>query len=444
MKKIIFLLLFVNLHVFAGNFGLTEKDWEMLDSIQYKTFLYFINEVNYENGLVKDRSTDYSPASIAATGFAIPVWAIGVKNNWITRDEAIKLTLNLLKFLLNSEQSDKDSATGYKGFYYHFLNMQTGKRMWNSELSSIDTGLLIAGIRFATQYFNKDTNEEILIRKLADSVTNRVDWDFFCVQEGTDKYTIAMEWDPQKQLSNYGWKGYNEALIMYIIAAGTGYNKILEGYDTWLSTYRVDEPYKNLKHILFPPLFGHQYSHLFVDFRNINDKFTKNLGIDYFENSRRAVYTQQMYAIENPYGFAGYDSLTWGITACDGPGEKYNTDKHKFLYYAGRGTSGKIFNYFDDGTIAPTASVASIVFAPELVIPTIKNLLNKYGYKGLWGKYGFKDAFNPTANWFAADYLGIDQAPIVIMIENLKNGFVWTNTMKDPIIKRGLEKLFNY
>lgn len=436
--------MFFCLPVFAGNFDLTEKDWQMLDSIQYKTFLYFINEVNYENGLVKDRSADYSPASIAATGFAIPVWAIGVENNWIKREEAIKLTLNLLTFLLNSEQSDKDSATGYKGFYYHFLNMKTGKRMWNSELSSIDTGLLIAGIRFAAQYFNKNTNEEILIRKLADTLTNRVDWNFFCVPDGADKYTIAMEWDPEKQLSSYGWKGYNEALIMYIIAASSNYNKILEGYDNWLSTYRVEEPYKGLKHILFPPLFGHQYSHLFVDFRNINDKFTKNLGIDYFENSRRAVYTQQQYAIENPYGFVGYDSLTWGITACDGPGENYNTDKHKFLYYAGRGTSGKIYNYFDDGTIAPTASVASIVFAPELVLPTIKNLLNKYGKQGLWGEYGFKDAFNPTANWIAKDYLGIDQAPIVIMIENLKNGFVWKYTMKDPVISNGLKVLFNY
>ena len=336
MKKIIFSMLFSFTSLFGNNFNITNDEKALLDSLQYKTFLYFINEVNCENGLVKDRSTDYSPASIAATGFAIPVWAIGVENKWIPREKAINLTINLLKFLLNSEQSENDSATGYMGFYYHFLDMKTGKRMWKSELSSIDTGLLLAGIRFAVQYYDNNNNEEILLRKLADSVTNKVNWDFFCVnKEGEDQNTIAMEWDPDKRLSDYGWKGYNEALIMYIIAAGSNYSNIEKGYDSWLNTYRVDEPYKGLKHILFPPLFGHQYSHMFVDFRNINDKFTKKLGINYFENSRLATITQQKYSIENPHGFTGYDSLTWGITACDGPGENYNTEKHKFLWYAG-------------------------------------------------------------------------------------------------------------
>ena len=445
MKKIILFMILICFSIYGKNTGTLTDDNVLLDSLQYKTFLYFINEVNYENGLVKDRSTDFSPASIAATGFAIPVWAIGVENRWIEREKAVNLTLNLLKFLLKSDQSINDSATGYMGFYYHFLDMKTGKRMWKSELSSIDTGLLLAGIRFAVQYYDKDTPSEKLLRQLADSVTNKVDWNFFCInKEGEYKSTIAMEWDPEKQLSNFGWKGYNEALIMYIIAAGSNYKNIEEGYDTWLSSYRVEEPYKGLKHILFPPLFGHQFSHMFVDFRDIHDKYTKELGITYFENSRRAVLTQQQYSIENPYGYKGYDSLTWGITACDGPGEKYNFEKYKFLWYAGRGSSGSIFNYFDDGTIAPTAAASSIVFAPEIVIPTIKNILHKYGKEGLWGKYGFKDAFNPTANWIGTDYLGIDQGPIVIMIENYKNGFVWKYTMKDPIIKKGLEKLFNY
>jgi len=445
MKKVILILLLSFNVLSAGNYNITKDDKVLLDSIQYKTFLYFINEINEENGLVKDRSTDYSPASIAATGFAIPVWAIGVENNWIPREKAVKLTLNLFKFLLNSEQSENDSATGHMGFYYHFLDMKTGKRVWNSELSSIDTGLLLAGIRFAVQYFDGNCKDEILLRKLGDSITNRVDWNFFCINtEGENKYTISLEWDPEKRLSNAGWKGYNEALIMYILAAGMNYTKIEEGYDAWLRTYRVDEPYKGLKHILFPPLFGHQYSHMFVDFRNIHDKFTKKLGIDYFENSRRAALTQKEYSIENPYNFVGYDSLTWGITACDGPGEKYNTNERKFLSYAGRGSSGSIFNYFDDGTIAPTAAASSIVFAPEIVIPTIRNILSKYGNKGLWGKYGFKDAFNPTADWIGTDYLGIDQGPIVIMIENFKNGFVWKYTMKDPVIKKGLDVLFKY
>ncbi|MFH0735214.1 MAG: glucoamylase family protein [bacterium] len=446
MKKILLIFTYFLVFGFGCTFAqtekLTEKENKFLDTLQYKTFLYFINEVNFNNGLVRDRSTKESPASMAATGFAIPVWAIGVEHNWITIEQARDLTLNLFIFLLNSEQSEKEDATGYEGLYYHFVDINTGKRMWNCELSTIDTGLLLAGIRFAVQYFSSDNPKDIEIRKLGDKITNRVNWNFTCVsEEGNFKSTISMSWDPKDKLSKVGWHGYNEALIMYVLAAGSNYTNINEAYNNWLKPYIFDEPYEGLKHILFPPLFGHQYSHIFIDFRNIYDEYTDSINIDYFENSRRAVYTQQKYAIENPYKFVGYDSLTWGITACDGPGQPYNTPEHKFEYYSGRGTSGAKYNYFDDGTIAPTAAAASIAFAPEIVTPTIINMYEKYGNKGLWGKYGFVDAFNPTAGWFAKDYIGIDQAPIVLMIENYRNGFVWNYCKKDPVIKKGLEVL---
>ena len=426
----------------AAKYNLSRKEYSFLDSVQHRAFLYFINEANWKNGLVKDRSTKDSPASIAAVGFAIPSWAIGAEHGWITREKAASVTLNALNFFLHSEQSTDALATGYKGYYYHFLDMKKGKRFWNCELSSIDTGLLLAGVIFAREYYDKDEMQEREIRSYADSLLDRVDWSFFTLNgDAKTEGAISMDWKPEKGLSKYGWIGYNEALILYIIAAGDGMKEAPEGYRKWLAGYKWEEPYKGLAQVVFPPLFGHQYTEMFVDLKGIADRYMQNKKIDYFENSRRATLSQRLYSIQNPHGWKGYDSLTWGITACDGPGESYNYDDKKFFGYAGRGASGPEYNYFDDGTIAPTAACGSIVFAPEVVIPSLKNMYKVYGSKGLWGKYGFVDAFNPTANWFDKDYIGIDEGPIVIMIENFMNGFVWKYEMKDPVIKKGLERL---
>ncbi|GAB6282733.1 MAG: glucoamylase family protein [Ignavibacterium sp.] len=423
-------------------YKLSEDEKIFLDTLQYYSFKYFIEESNYENGLVKDRSTKTSPSSITAVGFGIVSWAIGAEHNWITRKEAAQRTLNTLRFFYNSDQSPNAISTGYKGFYYHFLEMDSGKRWRDCELSNIDTGLLFGGIIFARQYYVQNNSVEKEIRKLAELILNRADWNFFVLPD-TGKYgsLLSMGWRPEESSNSRGWDGYNEALIIHIIAAGTNLNNPQKVYKKWLSSYLWDEPYKDFAHVIFPPLFGHQYSHIFIDFRNYFDEYMKEKGIDYFENSRRATYTQQKYAIENPLGWKGYDSLTWGITACDGPGSKYNYDDKKFYDYAGRGSSGPKHILFDDGTIAPTAAGGSIPFAPEITIPTLMNMYKKYGSQGLWNKYGLLDAFNPTLNWYNDDYLGIDQGPIVLMIENFRNGFVWKYVMKDPIIQKGLKAL---
>ncbi len=434
-----------------NNFILTKEDSAFLDTLQYRTFLYFTDECNPENGLVKDRSTETSPASTAAVGFAFPIWAIGIEHNWITREKAVDLTLAAMKFFWGSKQGPGFSVTGYKGLYYHFLDMQTGLRYKQSELSTIDTALLFAGIIFARQYYNKSNPKESLIRALADKIISRANWDFFVLTD-TGKFAsaLSMAWRPGKGYGRGKWAGYNEGLILYVIAAGSNTKRIQKGYDTWLSFYKWKEPFTNsryspgnlkLEHAIFPPLFGHQYSQMFVDFRGIADSYMKQKGIDYFINSRRATLTQQLYAIDDPKDWKGYDSLTWGLTACDGPGENYNKDDMKFFSYSARGTSGPEYTDNDDGTIAPAAAGGSIAFAPEIVIPTLKNMYDKYGSNGLWGKYGFVDAFNPTAGWYDDNYLGIDEGPIAIMIENFRNGFVWNYIMKDPLVKKGLNKL---
>ena len=413
-----------------------------LHHLEEKTFWYFWNEANPENGLVRDRSTVESPASIATTGFGLVAWATGAENGWVRRLQASERTLTLLKFFLGSEQSENSDATGYRGFYYHFLNWETGRRMWDSELSTIDTALLFAGFLFARQYYRADTAPEREIRQLTDRLLRRADWDFFTLPD-TGRYagTLSLGWKPESGFSPIGWVGYNEALILYIIAAGLDYTNSTRAYRKWLSFYDWREPYPGLAHVVFPPLFGHHYSHIFVDFRNLADGYLREKGIDYFENSRRATLVQRRYAVENPLGWTGYDSLGWGLTACDGPGSSFNQDGKSFYYYTARGTSGPELIQNDDGTIAPSAAGGSVVFAPQAVIPTLQAMYTRYGRKGLWGKYGFVDAFNPTVEWFDRDYLGIDQAAILLMIENYRSELIWKYTMRDPVIRKGLRVL---
>lgn len=426
-------------------YPLTADDEAMLDSIQHRTFMFFLGEHHPEWGIVKDRTASWAPASIASTGFGLPSFAIGAERGWIMREEAAQITLNTVSFLVNSLQGPDTLATGYKGFFYHFLRMDTGLREWRCELSSVDTGLLMMGILFARSYYDRDNETEKQIRSQASRLLGNIEWDFMMMPDtGNYASQISMGWHPEAGLHQMGWSGYNEALFLYILAAGTGLENAGESYRSWLKTYKWQTPYPGLSHVAFPPLFGHQFSHCFIDFRGLADEYMREKGIDYFENSRRATYVQRQYAIDNPHGWAGYDSLCWGITACDGPGDRYNFDGREFLGYAGRGTSGPDYNYFDDGTIAPYGPLSSLPFAPEIVIPTIRSINERMG-KRIWGKYGYYDSFNLTANWVNEDYIGIDQGPMLIMIENFRTGLVWNYVMKDPVIIKGLEKLgFSY
>jgi hypothetical protein len=323
--------------------------------------------------------------------------------------------------------------------------MDSGTREWTCELSTVDTGLLMMGILFARNYYNLENDTERQIRMLAGKLIGRIDWDFMEMPPG-DKYahTISMGWYPEKGLHHMGWIGYNEALFLYVLAAGTGMKNVELGYESWLKTYEWETPYEGLAHATFPPLFGHQFSQAFIDTRGLVDAYMKDKGIDYFENSRRATYVQQRYAMDNPDNWVGYDSLCWGITASDGPGDQYNFDDREFLSYAGRGTSGPGRSRHDDGTLAVYGPLSSLPFAPEIVFPTVRSINERHG-DVLWGPYGYYDAFNLTAGWVDDDYIGIDQGPLMIMVENFRTGLVWDYTMKDPVIQEGLARLgFEY
>ncbi|PLW99302.1 MAG: hypothetical protein C0591_02995 [Marinilabiliales bacterium] len=295
MKNIIFLLTILSLItceqpqklVFKSdgkiNYTLTPNEVLMFDSIQYKTFQFFLNESHPEWGIVKDRTKNWAPASIASTGFGIPSFAIGVERKWISREQAAQITLNMLDFFMNSAQSADTNATGYKGFYYHFLRMDSGTREWNCELSTIDTGILMMGIIFARNYYDLDNEVEKQIRLLAGKLLDRIEWDFVIMPDkGQFANTISMGWTPEEGMHDWGWVGYNEALLLYILAAGSNMKNTEKSYNAWLKSYKWNTPYKGLSHVAFPPLFGHQFSQAFIDCRGLADKYMFEKGIDYF------------------------------------------------------------------------------------------------------------------------------------------------------------------
>jgi hypothetical protein len=413
-----------------------------LDSLSHRTFHFFWDLAVPENGNIPDRWPTQSFSSIAATGFGLTAYLVGVERGYITRQQAAARVLITLKFFNGAKMGDDIAGnTGYHGFFYHFIDPQTGKRFKTVELSTIDTGLLMAGILSCQSYFDGNDSTEQEIRALADSLFRNVEWDWAM----NGKETMSMGWHPESGFLDVSWKGYNEGMIIYIMALGSPTHTIPAlSWKSWTDTYQW-ATYHGQEMVNFGPLFGHQYSHMYIDFKGIQDEYMRSKGIDYFENSRRATYANRSYCIMNPAGFAGYDSTTWGLTACDGPG---NDDKQNpnvsFMGYGARGAAQ--FYLTDDGTIAPTAAGGSLPFAPEICIPALQSMYKKYGDK-IYDKYGFKDAFNPTVinkkgehGWVDGDYLGIDEGPIVIQLENYRNEFVWNLMKKNPYIVAGLKK----
>lgn len=427
-------------------------DGGFVDEIQERTFRWFWDLAQPENGLIPDRWPTPSFSSVAAVGFGLTAYPIGVERGWVTRDEARRRVLTTLRFLANAPQGpEPEGRTGYKGFFYHFLDMKTGTRFETVELSTIDTTLLLAGALFCQSYFNRDYPEEEEIRRLAETLYRRADWQWAKPKPPR----VSMGWHPEKGFIEHEWEGLNEAMILYVLALGSPTHPIdPEDWEAWTGTYRWGT-FQGQEHVNFAPLFGHQYSHVWIDFRGIQDAYMRGKGIDYFENSRRATLAQRAYAIENPNRFRGYGENVWGLTACDGPVDAELTvdgRKVRFMTYAARGAAlGEIR---DDGTIAPTAAISSIVFAPEVVLPAMEEMHRRWG-EHLVQKYGFLDAFNPSltfatrtqhgkvvpgVGWFDGDYLGIDQGPIVAMIENHRSGLVWETMRKNPHVVRGLKR----
>lgn len=388
-----------------------------------------------------ENTRENAPASIAVVGYALTIYPIAVERGYISRAKAIERTLAHLRFFHDGPDGAGPDAIGHKGFYYHFLDMETGHRTWESEASTVDTAYLIAGALTAAQFFDRDTAQERDIRRLAEKLYCRADWQWAL----NGALTMSHGWKPETGFIRYRWHGYSEALFMYILAlASPTFPISARSYRAFTRTYKWKKLY-GFEHVYAGPLFIHQISHIWIDFRAIQDDYMRGRGIDYFENSRRATYAQQQYAIRNPRGFTGYGEYIWGITASDGPGpatRRINGRTVKFYDYKGRG----IPYGPDDGTLAPWAMTASLPFAPEIVLPSL-NYFNKQ-YPEMTSEYGFKCSYNPTftdssknkKGWVSLGYYGLDQGPIVAMIENYRTGFIWRLVRNCPYIVEGLKR----
>lgn len=414
---------------------------ETLHALQQQMFEYFMKEANLANGLVLDKTQEGSPASIAVVGFALAAYPIGVERGFISRPEAAQRSLTTLRFFWNSPQGTEPDATGYKGFYYHFIDMETGRRVWKCELSTIDTAFLLAGMLTAATYFDSDSPQEEEIRNLADALYRRADWRW--AQHGGA--TVSHGWTPENGFLKYRWEGYDEALILYALGlASPSYPLPEDSYPARCSTYEWKKIY-DYEFLYGGPLFIHQFSHMWIDLREIQDDFMRAKGIDYFQNSRRAAYVQRQYAIDNPLEFDGYDECCWGITASDGPGpavKKIRGIERRFYDYLARGVPYGP----DDGTIAPWGVVASLPFAPEIILPVIRHFTE--AYPEITGKYCFKCSFNPTfpeesqdkAGWISRYFYGLNLGPMVLMIENYRSEFLWRLMRRCPYVISGLRR----
>jgi hypothetical protein len=417
-----------------------------IESLQRDAFRYFLQETDRKTGLVPDKTAADWPASIAATGLALAAYPVAVDRGFITRTAATRRILATLRFFRNSRQGPEPDATGYHGFYYHFLDMQTGRRAWQCELSTVDSTILLAGALAAGAYFDADTTEEKELRALADALYRRADWPW--AQDGGA--TVTHGWKPESGFLKFRWQGYDEALVLYVLGLGSPTYPLPEqSYSAWASTYEWKSSY-GYDYLYAGPLFTHQISHVWIDFRGIRDAFMREKGIDYFENTRRATYVQQRYAIDNPLKFVGYGRDCWGITASDGPGSgpgpdtiKLNGIERRFFGYLARGVPYGP----DDGTIAPWAVVASLPFTPEIVLPAIDYLVHEADLK-MGNPYGFKASFNPTYpatsgnpyGWVSPWHYGINQGPIIPLIENYRTGLLWRLMRDCPYVVTGLRR----
>jgi hypothetical protein len=414
---------------------------EELGRLQWTTVLYYLHETNPDNGLVRDKTDPAAPCSIAAAGLALATIPVIVERGVVIRKFAARIARRRLRNLLDLPQGPGPDAAGHKGFFYHFLDIDTGRRVWQCELSTLDSAFLFAGALTCATYFDGDTADEDEVRRLGDALYRRADWEW--ARDGGP--TLTHGWKPETGFLPHRYAGYDEGLLLYLLALGSPTHPLPEeSYGAYCSTYQWKQIYD--RELLYSgPLFTHQLSHLWIDFRGLRDAFMRDRGSDYFENTRQATLVQQEYAVRNPLGFTGYGEHCWGFTACDGPGWVTRVvggvERQFFDYYARGAPFGP-----DDGTVAPWVVVASLPFAPEIVIPTLRHLarLNL----GMTRPYGFKPSFNqtfavadsPTGWWITPYHFGIDQGPVVLAVENYRTGLIWDIMRRCSYVVAGLRR----
>ncbi len=394
---------------------LSKNDQEFLDKVERKAFEFFWDGFDPVTGLIGDASSASRRSSIASVGFGLSAFCIADARGWENHSEVYKRVLTILNSFYKDTTSKNDFCVeGTHGFFYHFVNMDSGKRFGKSEVSTIDTGILMAGILNAMEHF-KGTEIEDLARK----IYLTAEWDWFLRKNGA----VAGSWSPEKGIAGE-YKGYNEYILVYLLGLGSPTHPTPQSsWDVWASGNGFEwlKPYKEIGAFLAPrglmqPLaYLYQFPACWYNFKGKKDKYA-----DYWENGINALKANKLYC--NNWGsMHGYSDELWGWTACAG--------KNGYLGFTAP------FN----GTIAPSAVAASIPFIPNIAIPSLKYMYQKYGDK-IWGKYGFVDSFNPYQDWYDTNgFLGIDKGNEVLMLENFRSGYVWQEFMNTSYAKAGMK-----
>ena len=392
----------------AQTWAPSSEDDVFLDDLERQACLYFWEQGSPASGQILDRARNdltggrdrRRMASIAATGFGLTAHTIADRRGYIPHAEIVERVRTTLNWHLNSMPE-------VHGFFYHFTDIETGKRWARCELSSIDTAILLCGILTARAWF-----EDAQIQSLAQQIYERVDWPW--MQNGGEAF--AMGWHPESGFIPSRWSHYSELMMIYLLAIGSPSHPVSP--ETWKSFARPVQRYAGLEYISGDdPIFVHQYSHAWFDFRGKRDDYA-----NYFENSVTATRAHKAFCLSMPNW---YNEDYWGITASD--------SVRGYTIWGGPPSRGLI-----DGTVVPCAPAGSLAFLPAECLPVLRAMRAKSGAQA-WGRYGFVDAFHPAANWYNPDVLGIDLGISVLMAENLRTGQVWNTFMRNPEIARAMQ-----
>jgi hypothetical protein len=389
--------------------SLTENDDYFLEDLEKSNFLYFWEQCNPNTGLIKDRSNvrasdKHELGSIAATGFGLTALCIGENRGYVSTSESSARVLTTLRFLWKRLHQ-------HRGFFYHWASVNTGERLWQSEVSSVDSAILLCGILTCKAHFQ---NPEI--SQLASDIFNRVDWNWL----SEDTPILPHGWTPETGFLPYRWDNYSEMMMIYLLGLGSPTHPLPA--NTWDAWKRTTFDYDGIQYIgSFAPLFIHQYSQAWFDFRGKRDRYA-----DYFQNSILATDVHRRFCLSLSTKFPNYSEDLWGITASD--------SETGYQVWGGPPSTGPI-----DGTVVPCASAGSLPFLPQAAMRVLRTIRTRYG-TGTWCRYGFVDAFNPLKNWYDSDVIGIDAGITMVMVENARTGFVWDTFMKNAEAQRGMER----
>lgn len=386
--------------------SLSDADDQFLEGVEHANFLFFWEQANPQTGLIKDRCNIRTKdtgiaASIASTGFGLTALCIGEKRGYVSRTDARLRVVQALSFLWHKLPT-------HRGFFYHFAHIDTGERLWDSEVSSVDTAILLCGILTCRQHFQDRTIDD-----LAHAIFDRVDWTWL----SEDTTLLPMGWTPEFGFLPNKWDLYSELMMIYLLGLGSTTHPLHS--EAWFAWKRTVFEYDGLRYIgSFAPLFVNQYSQAWFDFRGKRDRFT-----DYFENSVIATDVHRRFCIELNPQFPDYSNALWGITASD--------SDNGYVVWGGPPAMGPI-----DGTVVPAATGGSLPFLPDATMRVLRTIHDRY--PNAWCRYGFVDAFNPLKDWYDTDVIGIDTGITMLMAENARTGFVWETFMKNPEAQRGM------